>query len=416
VARQVGLADVRHPDYHGILRSFRRTTDWSDERPLSFPDENADLFQLSFQSANAHFLCGLPAYRCDEHHLDFAGEPTEQEPSDADVVENLRFRYPLLRGRGDRRPLDRVLLLLHGLNEHSYTKYMPWAYHLWARTRAGVILFPMTFHINRVLPEWLTQQQGSLARRKAIPGNENVHRFNAGISERLGTMPERFFWGAMQTFWDLIDLVKQIRAGRHAHVAPDARIDVMGYSAGGFIALALLLEDHEQLFSGSRGVVFASCAALRDTALSSHAIIDLMAEVALSKLYVKYREKLSNPRLRHWIDVHSEGRWLRAFSGLRPDRSALEPRLREIAPRLLAIANTNDHVIPSGAMLNALTGEARDIDVRVVELALGIHENPFACPDYGVRERQLVLDFLDTQRYGDPFERFIDGIAAHLAN
>ena len=35
---------------------------------------------------------------------------------------------------------------------------------------------------------------------------------------------------------------------------------------------------------------------------------------------------------------------------------------------------------------------------------LGIHENPFACPDYDQRERAMITEFLDIDRYGGEFD------------
>lgn len=64
-------------------------------------------------------------------------------------------------------------------------------------------------------------------------------------------------------------------------------------------------------------------------------------------------------------------------------------------------------------MLNTLQGLHRDTGVPVVELALGVHEHPFLCPDYEQRDRRFVTEILDLPRYGDGFERFI-GAASGL--
>jgi len=404
-----------HPDYHDISRRFRRTTCWDDSVPLTYPAEGVDLYFLSFESRNGGLLLGNSGYACREHGLAFPAEPTFHDPTDAAIQENLRFRYFLVRehARTQRRH-DRVLILFHGLNERSFTKYIPWAYHIWRVTGAPVILFPLTFHINRVLPAWAGEQRKDYEERRALPGNEMAHRFNAVISDRLGTHPDRFFWGAEQSYWDAIDLIRRIRAGDHPHFTSGARVDTFGFSAGGYVAMALMLENHENLLAESRGVVFASGIPVRDVNLSSHLIVDHMAEIALMKLFVKYRDKLASPRLRHWMDHHPEGRWINTFCGLIPDRTRLDQRLRELAPRLLGIANTNDQVMPAGAMLNSLQGIRRDTGVRVDELPLGIHENPFASPDYNVRDRSAITDFLNVALYGPQFEDFIELVCGHL--
>lgn len=411
------MRGIRSIDYFKISKRIRHQTDWDDHTPLDFPEEGADLYYLSYSSANGHYLLGHRSYECATHDLSFTAQANGENPTDNQIVENIHFKYPLLRERGsvsNSHRHQRITFLLHGLNERSFGKYLPWAYHLWEQSGAPVLLFPLTFHVNRVLPAWGQQQMGSFKRRQRIKDNENVHRFNAVISERLDAHPERFFWGAIQSYWDLVDMARQIRAGLHPHVAPDARLDFVGYSAGGFLALLLLLEDHEGLFAHSRACLFSTCAAIRDLNLSSPFIVDGEAENTLMKLYVKHLERSAGERMQHWLEQHGEGQWARAFTGLLPDRGRLNARLSVLAPRLLGFANPNDRVIPQGAMLNSLQGVVRDTGVRVEELSLGVHENPFSCADYQQKERKFLTDFLDERLFGDAFQVFIEKICAHL--
>ena len=406
---------MNHPDYREISKRFRRNDEWSDAQPLSYAEENVDLYFLEHRSRHASYLLGQGGYACPEHGLTFPAEPTIGEPIDCRIEENTVFRFPLLRehANGPLKKHDHLVILLHGLNERSFSKYIPWAYQIWTNAQIPVAMFPLPFHINRVRREWAEEQQDIYRRRMEIPGNEFAHRFNAVISERLGVHPERFIWGALQAYWDLIDLVAEIRAGRHPHFTADTRVDVLGFSAGGYVALALLLENHQGWFERSRGVMFASCAAIRDVNLSSMLILDHAAEVALMKLYVKYREKLMSPRMKHWLDHHHEAAWFNAFLGLMPNRALLDARLKEIAPRLLAVAGSADQVMPVGAMMNALQGIRRDTGVPILELPLGIHENPFSCPDYQQRERAMITEFLDIDRYGRVFDTFLGRVCAH---
>ena len=68
----------------------------------------------------------------------------------------------------------------------------------------------------------------------------------------------------------------------------------------------------------------------------------------------------------------------------------------------------------SGAMLNALQGIRRDTGVCIRELALGIHENPFSAADYHQRERQMITEFLDVERFGGAFEQFVQMLCNHF--
>jgi pimeloyl-ACP methyl ester carboxylesterase len=398
-----------HPNYQRIAQAIRRTETWDDASPLPFPEEGAEVYSLTFHSAQAKHLLGHHAYHCEEHGLSFEGEPARDGTPDCNIKENLDFRYPFLRAlhRGSATKSKHLIVLLHGLNERSYSKYVPWAYQLWRNTGAAVALFPLSFHVNRVHPPWGRSLEAHLARRRQLTGNENVHPYNCVLSERLDARPERFFWGGVQSYGDVVDLVRTIRADRHPYVHPEAQVDVLGYSAGGYLALGLMLGDPGGLFSSSRCVLFESGAAMRANHLSTRLIMDLACEVALMKLYVRFTARLANPRLAHWLADHEEGRWFRALFGEERERARFEQRLKEVSSRLLAISNTNDDVIPSSAVFNTLRGKHRDTNVQVEELTLGVHEHPFVCSDYEQKDRRFVTEYLDVPALGEGFEKFI---------
>ncbi len=406
-----------HPSYQKIAQSIRRTEAWDDAVPLAFSEEGADVFSLAFRSNQARHLLGHGAYHCPEHGLEFPGEPTQDGTADCEVHENLEFRYPFLRAHTtDPKVKNKhLIVLLHGLNERSYSKYVPWAYQLWRSTGAAVALFPLSFHTNRVHPSWGRTLEAHLQHRRQVVGNENVHPYNCVLSERLHERPERFFWGGLQSYGDVVDLVRSIREGQHPYVDREAQIDFLGYSAGGYLALGLMLGDEAGLFEASRCVLFESGASLRSTHLSTRLIMDLACEVELLKMYVRFTPRMANARLAHWLLEHDEGRWFRAMFGEEKERERLESRLRQIAPRLLAISNTHDDVVPTGAVFNTLRGKHRDTGVRVEELSLGVHEHPFVCPDYEQKDRRFVTEYLDVPVMGAGFEQFIDTASSMLS-
>jgi hypothetical protein len=405
-----------HPSYQKIAQAIRRAEQWDDSVPMLFPDEGAEVFSLRFRSNQIQHLLGCSSYRCEEHGLDFEGEPTADGLADCDIKENLEFRYPFLRAieKNAKGKSRHLVVLLHGLNERSFSKYVPWAYQLWRNTGAAVALFPLSFHVNRVHPSWGRTLDSHLARRKLRPGNENVHLFNCVLSERLELRPERFFWGGVQSYRDVVDLVRSIREDKHAYVHPEAQIDFLGYSAGGYLGLGLMLGDEDGMLSQSRCVLFESGASMRSTHLSTRLIMDMACEVSLMKLFVRFTARMANPRLTHWLSEHPEGRWLRALFGEEKERVSFEARLRAIGPRLLAIANTHDEVIPASAIFNTLTGKHRDTGVRVDELTLGVHEHPFVCLDYEQKDRRFVTEYLDVEHLGNGFEQFISAATSML--
>ncbi len=405
---------TRRIAYHSLYQAFRHKTDWNDREPLSF--HGGQIYNLNFVSRNAVHLLGCAHYHCDQHDVSFEGDPSNETSPDCGIYENICFRYPLIQRLSGPSPHrhKRVTLLLHGLNERTYSKYLPWACELCAATGTPVLLFPLALHMNRVFPGWSRVQGAICERRRRIPDNQFVHRFNAIISERLEQRPERFFWGAVQSYLDVVDLARDIRSGRHPHFSEDARIDFVGYSAGGYISFFLLLENPEGLFAEGRGALFASCAPARDLGLASPLILDRAAETALMKMFVKGIEERASPRMRHWFEAHGEGRWFRALSGVRANRVMLETRLRQIAPRLLGIANSSDEVTPPGSMIDTLQGLRRDTGVRITELALGLHENPFVNLGGDRLSRRSLTEFLDEESFGESFDRFIEAAASHL--
>jgi pimeloyl-ACP methyl ester carboxylesterase len=331
---------ARRIPYHSLYQAFRHKADWNDSEPLSF--DGGEIYNLRYVSRNAIHLLGHQLYYCRQHDVTFEGEATnETAPApDCQIYENICFRYPLVRllSGVPRRRHGRVTILLHGLNERTYSKYLPLACELCAATGAPVLLFPLALHMNRVYPGWARVQRSICDRRRRFANNLFIHPFNAVISDRLEQQPERFFWGAIQSYLDLVDLARDIRSGRHPHFSEGARVDFLGYSAGGYISFFLLLENPEQLLADSRGALFASCVPARDLSLASPLILDLAAETALMKIFVKGTEERASLRMRHWFDSHGEGRSFRTLTGIRADRVKLEARVRQIAPRVLGIA------------------------------------------------------------------------------
>lgn len=453
--------NIRPDHYREIHRLFDYRTAskaWDDLVPLTLDDElpftmpqplkekyewlkrtypwlrNYCLYNLSYESSNARYLLGHASYKCThkthddrEYDVRFKSEcvkeqPSDEQISDKDVKENNKFRYPFMRkclsSSGEPQKHDRVTILLHGLNEFGFLKYLPWAYGIMVGTHAPVVIFPFTFSIVRASRQWGKDRQSNyLPLRRGIPGNGSISEFNAIISERLDVHPERFFWGAIQSYWDLVDLVRYIRSGDHPHFARDARVDFLGFSSGGYLALALLAVDHDGLFSESRACLFATCAEMRSLGAGSPFTLDSVVQNTLRKFYVDYVNTQPNNRMRHWISDsdHPEGRWLGSFGGLSPDRTERIQRLRDLAPRLLAIANSNDRVMPPGAMLDALQGSGRDTGVQVKNLDLGIHEHPFCLCNYTINrenKRRFLKPF--DESYAFKLEQFIDLVVGHL--
>ena len=67
---------------------------------------------------------------------------------DTSIKENKSFYYPVFIPYGSAKSKS-FILLLHGLNERKWDKYLYWAEYLTLNTGKPVVLFPLAFHINR---------------------------------------------------------------------------------------------------------------------------------------------------------------------------------------------------------------------------------------------------------------------------
>jgi hypothetical protein len=331
---------------------------------------------------------------------------------DRDIEENQRFDFPLFLPEETARHAD-VLVLLHGLNETVYTKLFPWAASL-ARLRcAPVAIFPMAFHLNRRPHSWIEEGRERYPERARIPGNAKASPLNAVLSRRIEAHPGRFFRAGLHTANDLADLARAARDGALGPLPPRTRLHFLGYSAGGYLALTLLLADTEGLFSQSRAVLFAAGApAASGVRMDSLLILDATASRAL-RAFHEGEAPGADPEVERWLREHPLGRsFQRIFLG-----DDLARALAPLQGRLIALAGAADAVIPTSGMAAALPG------VPLYTLDLGIHEAPFNVEwplpgEYSATVgRRLLVEVARSAdvapRYRPAFAEFAGRIAAH---
>lgn len=331
-----------------------------------------------FESASSHILPGRSTYMCPRHECRFEAEPLDLPTStperlhaaDSDVAENQRFRYSVFMP--DSRPRSSgVLFLFHGLNERDWSKYLPWATRLAELTGKAVILFPIAFHMNRAPEPWSQAKRMiriSHERQRISPQLANSSFANAAISARLQSHPARFCWSGLQTYDDLVQLVREIRSDAHAFAHPDASVDFFAYSIGAFLCEILLMADPDGLFSRSRLFTFCGGPTIDRTYPNSRYILDSDATIALYSFFLARfdNELRADSRLEHYMsDLHPEGRYFRAMLNYNEHKAMRENRLREIQDRVAALALQQDTVIPANEVRNTLQGGNRDIEIRV---------------------------------------------------
>ena len=349
----------------------------------------------TFESEAHDILIGHRHYSCDLHGLEF-DEPglVSSEAGDTDAVaetldsfidENHYFRYHIFYppGKGKARKL---VFLFHGFNEKTWDKYYSWAMKIVEDTGKAVVLFPISFHMNRARASWADHRlmyMLSESRKKKFPNILKSSLSNAAISARLHSHPQRFIWSGLQTYYDIIRFVETCVAGAHPDIEKDCAFDFFSYSIGSLLAEILKLTDHKGYFTSSKLCTFCGGAVFNRLSPVSKFILDSETNVALYSYLVEHIDNhmKHDPRLRHLLSPgHSEGFNLYSMLDYKVNLEYREEKFRKIQDQVLAITLKKDKVVPAYEVINTLKGFQRDIGIPVDILDFPypyIHEDPF---------------------------------------
>jgi len=294
--------------------------------------------------------------------------------SDA-VEENNRFEYPVFINRKNNKP-GKAILLLHGLNERNWNKYLTWAEYLCRETAKAVILFPIAYHINRS-PAWWSNpriKNSFLEKRKNISGNESSVSFaNFALSERISENPYRFYESGKQSFLDIETLLKSIDSGQHPLFERNTITDVFAYSIGAFLAQLLFMINPSGLLSESKLFVFCGGSIFNRMFGQSRSILDKSAFEMLHNYYMDDFYKFSE------VSVNSD-QYLSAFSSMIKEENNQTDRIsffKMMKKRFAGIALKKDIVIPYNGIIEAI-GSENSKSVELYDFNFDYtHENPF---------------------------------------
>ncbi len=388
-----------------------------DHEVIRIPGNNTEIRHYRFASAHWNLLPGRHEYTCADHGIVFREDlesgmngrlqtyPEKLKHDDIDIGENRNFSYVLFRNADSVRARE-VIFLFHGLNEHSWHKYLPWAEKLVLLTGKPVILFPIAFHMNRTpVPWWLSRPMNDVSgiRRTHSPTITNSSFANAAISARIEMIPQRFFWSGLQTFDDVIQLIAEIKRGDHPLIAPDASYDLFAYSIGSFLSEILMMANPDEYFRNSNLCMFCGGPTLDRMSPNNKFILDSDATIAMYSFYTERLEaelKLDRRIAHYFSDAHPAGITFKMLLSYQKHKEAREQRFRELQNQLYAIALKKDDVIPANEVLNTLKGDYRDIGTRVDIMDFPYpytHINPFS-PD------QVDAEAVD-RCFNDVFER-----------
>ena len=128
--------------------------------------------------------------------------------NDSCIKENMSFNYPVFLPKSTV-PFSKAIILLHGLNEKIWHKYLPWAYYLAQKTNRPIILFPISFHMNRCPESWANPRamMPLLSQRQKYENLSMATFANVALSQRLTDEPLRFFTSGRQSAEDITRLL-----------------------------------------------------------------------------------------------------------------------------------------------------------------------------------------------------------------
>jgi len=303
-------------------------------------------------------------------HSIFKSKELEQSNSD--------FRYYLLipgnsSGRG-------AIILLHGLNERSWNKYMQWGMRLATDTGRPVVLFPSAYHMNRSPRSWIDRHlmMPLVAARTALVPDTQLSTFvNVALSTRMSSSPQRFILSGYQTINDLKVLISSIREGLHPDLPGGGRVDVFAYSIGALATQVMMLSNPSVLPEESRVMLFCGGSVFGLMNGTSKLIMDSKAFERLMTFYLEWPGESRNndgDRLMKIMNDTPEGESFYAMTSLNRLKAVSGTPFRNTEGKLRAVSFAGDCVIPSDAVSATLQGANLEVWSPGYPFT---HENPF---------------------------------------
>jgi hypothetical protein len=283
------------------------------------------------------------------YNFQLATQVSKHSLQDGSIVENNRFDYPVFFPKGWKKTRN-VIVLLHGLNERNWDKYLCWAEYLAEHTKKAVILFPIAYHMNRSPGLWSDPRSMSLLvrKRQADLGPDRSLCFaNVALSERLSEDPVRFYTSGRQTIDDLRMLASSLKKGTHPTFKKGTTVDFFAYSIGAFLAEITLMANQDGLFDQSKLFVFCGGSIFKSMFGESRCIMDKPAYDRLLSFYMKEWMEQEQAAIATHRATADEARL--AFDTMiapEVDRDKREGFFRNLGNRISGISLRKDKVMP----------------------------------------------------------------------
>lgn len=401
--------------YIDVYNALRSKINYNDN-VINF--DGITVYNFTYKSKYYRLLPGAKSYECFNHQITFNEEEHyfnnivqsdySVNTSDFYIKENRAFRYHIFKPQSVKS-IKKIIFMFHGFNEKSWDKYFPWAYKLAIDTDSTIVLFPIAFHMNRAPLEWSDKRKMfrlSESRKEQFPNVIDSSFSNVAISTRLQSMPQRFIWSGLQTYYDVIDFIETCKLGNHPLIDKNFSFDFFAYSIGCLLAQILILTNHNNYFKDSKLCMFCGGTVFNRMSPVTKPILDSEANVELYSYLVEHidKHKKNDIKLNHFLgENHREGYIFYSMLNYRILREFRESLFRQCEDRLFAISLANDSVMPPYEIINTLQGAKRDINIPVDIYDFNhkySHETPFV-------SNQDCDDLVD-KSFNDVFNNFVN--------
>ncbi|KAA6338788.1 hypothetical protein EZS27_013239 [termite gut metagenome] len=316
------------------------------------------------------------------------------------IDENKSFNYTIFVPAGNgKEKRNEAIILLHGLNERNWNKYLTWAEHLVKNTGKPVILFPIAFHMNRTPSIWCNPRIALPwvnARKQEMGDLDNSTFVNVALSSRISKQPLRFYVSGLESAYDILQLTREIKLGKHPLFNENASVNIFAYSIGAMLSQVILLANPENLFTDTRLFMFCGGSILSEINGNARDILDKEASVRLMDYYTHdFLKELSFTTSDESISLEQAFRMM-IYPGMMTEQR--ESFFQSACNRIQAISLKKDVVIPTQGIIKAL-GKASQKILEELDFSFPYsHQVPF--PVNGRDYNELV-----NKAFGYVFDR-----------
>lgn len=322
---------------------------------------------------------------------------------DSTIGENKDFSYMVFNPKGCKRS-KKAILLMHGLNERYWDKYLTWAEDLALNSGAPVILFPIAFHMNRTPSTWFTPRSimpWASKRRESDTSLTNSTFFNLALSSRLSICPTRFYVSGRESIFNIVQLLNEIRGGNHYLFADDCKFNIFAYSIGALLSQTMLIANPNGYFTDTKLFTFCGGSIFENMNGSSKDIMDQSAFDTIHDYYLNDFIKSSGDALRDSFKS------LVSRNCMQKERESFFSRAKS---RIKMVTLKQDIVIPTMGALNAV-GTSNSSIVEELDFPFQYtHQIPFPSPRKATEKASEIhpqVIFENFRRIFDKAETFI---------